>query len=117
MSKLEKLNENDTYALLLYAMYKFTKDENYCTISELMYTLDKSNFFKLCSIFGGCTIKIPTIEEIKTYVKAFLVYACVKEGKTFEDALIEADVDSIEKPKIIQLYKSIDEVADEYYKS
>ena len=117
MSDLKKLNENEIYTMLLYAMYKFTNDENYSTISELMYTLDKTNFFKLCSVFGGCTIKVPTINEIKIYVKALLVYECVQEGKSFEEALSEAEVDFTEKTKIIQLYKSISEVVDEYFKT
>ena len=60
---ISDLKEKDLYSIILYSIYKLTGDPQYSTISELIYTLNKDSLLNLCSVFGGCTIKIPTIDS------------------------------------------------------
>ena len=39
-------------------------------IPELLYTLDKEGITRLCSVYGGETIYIPTVEELGICLKS-----------------------------------------------
>ena len=111
------LKEDDLYNLILYAIFKFTGDPKYSTASELIYTLDKENLLNLCSTFGGCTIKIPTILELKMYINALLIYyITVTEHKTFNEVYSNLELDSSIKKEILEIYKTVVEVMNEYTK-
>ncbi|MBQ6627912.1 MAG: hypothetical protein IJH65_03770 [Methanobrevibacter sp.] len=111
------LKEDDLYNLILYAIFKFTGDPKYSTASELIYTLDKDNLLNLCSTFGGCTIKIPTILELKTFINALLIYyTTVSEHKTFNEVFNKLELDTSLKKDILNIYKTVVEVMDEYTK-
>lgn len=85
---LAKLNEVDSYSLILFVLYKLREVPEYSAISELAYVLDKSNLLKLCEYFGGLTIKIPTIEELEEIVHSLLLYQYVNiDNMSFEEAL------------------------------
>lgn len=85
---LAKLNEVDSYSLILFVLYKLKDIPEYSAISELAYVLDKENLLKLCEYFGGLTIRIPTIEEFEDVVHSLLLYQYVDiDHKTFDEAL------------------------------
>jgi hypothetical protein len=63
--ELNQLRTNDTYSLILFVLYKLRNVPEYSGVSELAYVLDESNFLNLCEYFGGLTITIPTVKEIK----------------------------------------------------
>ena len=110
------LKEKDLYSIFLYAIYKNTQDPQYSTLSELIYTLDKKNLLNLCSVFGGCTIKIPTIDELKLYSSGLLVYDLISRGNTFTEAFKETGLPEKYKLEVAKIYKVIEKIVSEYGK-
>ena len=114
VDKINSLKQNDVYSLILYAIYKATDDPNYSTISQLIYSLDRKSLVNLCNIFGGCTIKIPTIQQLQEYTDAFLVWSLVNEKKySFEVAFKKAGIQPGSKKNVFYLYKVIDEIMND----
>ena len=111
---ISDLKEKDLYSLILYSIYKLTGDPQYSTISELIYTLNKDSLLNLCSVFGGCTIKIPTIEELKIFSSALVIYEGIASGMTFNQAYAETGMDKKYKSDIGRAYKAIVEVISTY---
>ena len=73
-NEISKLNEKETYSLILFALFKLMNIPEYSTLSELVYILDKETLLKLCGYFGGLTIKIPTIQELESIVYSLILY-------------------------------------------
>ena len=112
---INTLKENDLYNLILYAIFKVKDDPRYSIISELIYAIDKDNLLSLCSTFGGCTITIPTILELKIFTYALLIYyTSITEHKTFNEIYKSLDLDSNIKKEILSVYKTVVEVMDEH---
>lgn len=87
-NELNKLTEKDIYSLLLFAIYKASDIPEYSTLSQLSFILDKSSLLNLCEIYGGITIKIPTIAELERFLNALLLYEKVDiEENDFENSL------------------------------
>ena len=112
---LNMLREDDLITIILYCLYKFTKDPNYAAISELAYTVDKDSLYRLCSTFGGCTIKIPTLQEYKDIVRVMLIFQYVNgDGLSFVEACNKAGVDDTNISNITEIYSIMSEVLDSY---
>ena len=110
---LNLLKEDDLITIILYCLYKFTKDPDYAAISELAYTVDKDSLYKLCSTFGGCTIKIPTLEEYKFIIKVMLVFQYINsDGLDIKEACDKAGIEIDEK--FIKIYGIMSEVINLY---
>lgn len=86
-NKLDNLNSEDIYSLLLFTLFKLTKVPEYSSLSELIYILDKKSFLTLCKYFGGMTIKIPTLNDLQFLLYALFVYEEVSSGKEIDAAL------------------------------
>ena len=71
---IKNLKQTDYYSLILFALYKFNEIPEYSSLSELAYTLDKDNLLNLCEMFGGQTIKIPTVHELESLIYSLLLY-------------------------------------------
>jgi hypothetical protein len=85
---LNNLKAPDVYSLMLFALYKLKDVKEYSTLSELAYSLDKESLFNFLSVFGGLTIKIPTVKELQEVVYGLLVYQQANiEGKNPEDSI------------------------------
>ena len=67
--ELSKLKETDIWSLLMFVLYKVKDTEEYSSLSELSYVLDKRNMLKLCEYFGGSTLYIPTIDELERLIE------------------------------------------------
>ena len=105
---LESLKEEDLINAVLYLIYQATGNPKYSTLSELIYILDKDSLFKLCSVLGGCEIKIPTLLELKLFVGALYVYYAInKDGMKFEDALRDLDMSAAMKKQLFTIYNDI----------
>lgn len=50
---LNNLKEQDLYSLSLFCLYKLMGTNEYSSLSELAYILDKDNLLNLCEFFGG----------------------------------------------------------------
>lgn len=112
---LNTLKEDDLITIILYCLYKFTKDPDYAAISELAYTVDKDSLYKLCSTYGGCTIRIPTLQEYRNIVKVMLIFQYVNsEGMSFEEACKKANIDGISLEDIYDIYSIMSEVIESY---
>lgn len=106
--ELNKLRTNDTYSLILFVLYKLRDIPEYSGVSELAYTLDENNFLNLCEYFGGLTITIPTIKEIRDIVDALLLYQYVDiDGMAYDDAVIKIGFDSSQLRHTKKIYTKI----------
>ena len=108
------LKNKDIYNILLYAIYKCTNDPEYSVISELIYTMDEKSLLNFCSKFGGCTFKVPTIDELKTYTNALLVYQLMLEGKSFNEAFKLTGMNIKFKKQVAKIYTVLKDIIDEY---
>lgn len=112
---LAKLNEVDSYSLILFVLYKLREVPEYAAISELAYVLDKDNLLKLCEYFGGLTIKIPTIEELEEIVHSLLLYQYVNiDNMSFEEALKLLGKRTTDIRIVKRNYNKIKEVLEQY---
>lgn len=101
---LNLLKENDILNIILYGLYKLTNEPQYAAISELAYTLDKDNLMKLCSTFGGTTIKVPTLNELETLTKALLMIQYMFEGKSYGDSISALELDPVADKDVLNMY-------------
>ncbi len=85
---LTTLKERDLYSLSLFCLYKLIGTDEYSSLSELVYVLDKENLLNLCEYFGGQTIYIPTPDELENLTYSLLLYHYVKlEHMNYDDAI------------------------------
>lgn len=85
---LGTLKERDLYSLSLFCLYKLIGTNEYSSLSELAYILDKDSLLNLCEYFGGQTLYIPTTGELENLVFSLLLYHYVKtEHMEYADAV------------------------------
>ena len=113
-TNVQKLREKDLYSLIMYAIYKCTGEPRYSTLSELIYTLDRESLLKFCAVFGGTTIKVPTIDELKIFANGLLVYDLVSKGSTVSAAWSATGLDSKYKKDVLKAYSTILDVMKDY---
>lgn len=111
---LNSLNDNDLINLLLYGIYKLSDKPEYSSLCELIYVLDKESLFKLCAVYGGSTITIPTITELKKMINVLLVYQKINEGKSFEKAYSEIDTTADSKKELFNRYQAFSKLLEDY---
>ena len=113
--ELNKLREPDIWGFMLFALFKIKDIPEYAVSSELAYILDKPNFLRLCEYFGGCTLKIPTVEEMELLLYGLLLYQYLEVDKiTLEKAgeLLQNSDYSLKEIK--NSYKDIKEILTNY---
>ena len=109
---LRKLNEVDTYSLILFVLYKLRDIPEYSCISELAYILDKDNLLKLCEYFGGTTITVPKLEEV---IQSLLIYQYIEIDKmSFEEAVQASGQKTRDIRTIRKNYNKVKEVLERY---
>ena len=114
-SELQKLNDNDIYALIMFALYRLIDSPEYSTVSELSYILDRHNLLRLCEYFGGTTIRIPTITELEQLMYALLVYQYVNiDNMCLETALCKVREKAPHVKDLKRSYSTICEVLNNY---
>lgn len=115
VSALNNLNKHDVYSLLLFTLYKMKDDPKYSTLSELCYILDGDNLTKFLSYYGGMTISVPTLKEIRALTQTLLLYQYVNiEGGNFKDALITVCGDEFSQEEIKDNYNELLSVISEF---
>lgn len=93
MSNLDLLKKDDTLPIVSFCLYKLSNNKKYANLSELAYTLDMNNFIKVCNYFGGQTINIPTINEMKLIINGLLVYyETIIEKKDIDKAIKDLNI-------------------------
>ena len=113
--ELNNLRTNDTYSLILFVLYKLRDVPEYSGISQLAYVLDEENFLNLCEYFGGLTIKIPSINELKDIVDALLLYQYIDiDGMDYAAAIEKIGFQSHQLRHIKTIYTDIKSILKEY---
>ena len=109
------LKEMDIYSMSLFILYKLTKIPEYSIASELPYVLNKNDLVNFCNLFGGQTIRIPTLNEIFSVMNLVLLYQYVEIDKIdFDDAIAQIGFKSSELRNIKLAYAKIKEVLKDY---
>ena len=113
--ELNQLKETDVYSMLLFILYKMKDIEEYSTLGELVYILDKQNLLNLCEYFGGLTIKIPTIDELESLLHSLMLYQYIEiDGLTYDEAIEKFGFDSFELRTIKKNYKKLSKLLENY---
>lgn len=113
--ELDNLKTNDIYSLMLFVLYKLRNIDEYSGISELAFILDESNFLSLCEYFGGLTITIPTIQELKDIVDALLLYQYIDlDGMAYSEAVEKIGFPPQNRRHVKQVYTKIKQTLEEY---
>lgn len=109
------LKETDIYSLLLFALFKIKDIPEYSSISELAYVLDRTNLLNFCEFFGGTTIKVPTISELKEMLNSLLLYQYVNlDGMNYDDAIKLVGNETGELKKVRANYNKMCEILNKY---
>ena len=113
--ELSKLKEMDIYSLILFALFKLRDTEEYSTLSELAFILDKENLLKLCEFFGGVTLTIPTIDELENMVYSLVLYQYVDiDNMNYDDAIKVIGHKSKDLRAVKSNYNNLKEILSKY---
>lgn len=114
---LSRLTDQDLTSLLLFSLYKLHEDPNYSTLSQLAFLLDKESLIKLLKLYGGTTIKVPTIDEFQLLLNALNIYNNVNiEYKDINKVISSfvKDNPSTSKDDLLDAYTTICNVLKDY---
>ena len=106
---VENLCKEDIYSLMLFVLYKCSETDEMSSLSQLAYILDIDSLLKICEFYGGQTIRIPTINELRHMLDALLIYQMVE--------IEHKDINAIQKEyttDTIRLYIKIKEILSNY---
>lgn len=115
IKSLEELNKEDLYSLMLFALYKLKDTPEYSTLSELVYILDKESLFNFLNFYGGLTITIPTMYDLKKMIYALMLYQQVNiEGNDLQSTLRKINVEEVTIKDLKEAYYKVCEVVSNY---
>jgi len=113
--EVAKLRDADTYSLILFALYKLKDIAEYRELSELVYILDKNSLLNFLEYFGGLTVKVPTIEELRNIVYTLLVYEYVNIDKlSIDEAIIKLNQTEIKPFELKKNYIKLNKLLEDY---
>ena len=113
--RLDSLKLEDIYSTILFALFKLQDVPEYATLSRLSYALNGESFLNFLELFGGLTIKVPTLREFKIVVNALLLYQYVNiEEMELNQALKLLEVQEYKVKDIKDAYFKLVEVLDKY---
>lgn len=114
-SELENLNTQDVYSLVMFVMYKLHNKDEYSSLSELSFVLDKEYMLKLCAVCGGRTVYIPKLEELENILNALLLYQKVNiENQSFKLSLLDLDISTDSKEQVKSIYEDVCSILKDY---
>lgn len=100
--KLDNLNREDIYSLLLFSLFKLKDEPEYSSISELAYLMNGPSLFNILEYYGGQTIRIPTLKEFNVVIQALLLYQFINIEKIEYSQAIKLVDTSINSERDIQ---------------
>ena len=112
-SNISQIIKEDVYSLMMILLYASDDNPRYSAINELAYLLDKDSFLNFIKFYEGQTIKVPTLEDLRTSLQILLLFQYYKiEKQNWHDALQNAGFDPEEtfsaKRKLIKFMEYID---------
>ncbi len=112
---LEELDKNDIYSLILFVLYRLKDVPEYSTLSELVYILDNESFINFLNYYGGTTITIPKVEDLKNVVNAIMFYErSVNTEMSEAEILKDIGVKAADKAPLLKLVYLIKELTKDY---
>lgn len=112
---LNSLNKTDIYSLMLFTLFKLHDDPEYTTLSELCYLLDNESLSKLFNYYGGMTVTIPTVKELKLVLASLSLFEYVRLNKgTFEEGIKGLTIDNFTVEEVTKTYQKLVEVVSDY---
>jgi len=115
--RLNTLEKTDVYSLMLFALYKLRDVPEYTALSELSYILDGSNLSKFLSFYGGMTLKIPTLKDMRLMIQALLLFQLVNLEETELEDAIKVILDKnreFSRDELLKAYDTILLVSSKY---
>lgn len=117
--KINSLKTKDVYSILMFLLFRAEEIPEYAVLSRLAYVMNKEVLLTLCELFGGMTIKIPTMDELEKLLTAMTIYSRVdldKEDKeqVFEE-ITEKYKNKIPPMTIIKLYEQLHDIMENYH--
>lgn len=115
IKSLEELNKDDIYSLMLFTLYKLKDVKEYSTLSELIYILNKESLFNFLNFYGGLTITIPTLYDLKKVLFALMLYQQVNiEGQELQYVIRKINTDEVSIKDLKETYYKVCEVISNY---
>ena len=112
---LNAMDEKDVYSLMLFILFCMKNVPEYAVLSELVFAVDRENLMNLLSIFGGTTIRIPTVHEMNVILSGMIAYTmCTFDGADLSDAVKEAKRPDVTTKEIMEVYETVSEVMKNY---
>lgn len=111
LDALEQLDIKDIYSLILFALYRLKDDPKYSTLGELIYLLDNESFARFINFFGGETISVPTIDEIRGVLNAIVFYER-QVNTDLSEADILKELGIVTPAAKAEMYKALETVAE-----
>jgi hypothetical protein len=112
---LENLDNKDIYSLMLFTLFKLKDNPKYSTLSELVYILDNDNFLKFLEYFGGSTITVPTVEELKLILDSICYYEQKTNTQLSQDEILyNLNIPKSDKDKILEIVMIIENLIEKY---
>ena len=102
---------------MLFALYKLRDVPEYTALSELSYILDGSNLSKFLSFYGGMTLKIPTLKDMRLMIQALLLFQLVNLEETELEDAIKVILDKnreFSRDELLKAYDTILLVSSKY---
>lgn len=112
-NEIKSLKDQEIYSLMLFVLFKLREDKEYSTLSELAYILEKDDFLNVCEYFGGLTIRIPTIDELRELIKLLVLYQTIKTKNLSMNEAIKT-LGYKNKKSLSNEYKKLESILEKY---
>jgi len=115
IKSLEELDKKDIYSLILFVLYKLKDNPEYSTLSELIYILDNDSFIRFLNYFGGQTIAVPTVSDMKEVLSAICYYERkINTDLTDKEIFDYLNIPEKQQPEVLRISKLIVDILDKY---
>lgn len=115
ISMLNSMEKSDIYSMLLFALYKLKENPDYLVLSELCYIINIDDLSKVLRLFGGMTIKIPELKDLRLLLKSLSLYNLVNiENQDLKESLKTVASDEFSLDDIKDTYAKLIEVMSNY---
>ena len=115
---LNSIEKKDLYSMLLFSLYKMKDVPEYLPLAELCYIIDGESLLRFLSYYGGMTLTVPTMKELRLALQALKLYYQVniddEERGNFEDSLKTLADEEFTKEEIKEMYMKMSEVISKY---
>ena len=112
---LNSLDKTDIYSMMMFILWKLRDDPEFANLSESCYLFDGKSLSRFLAYYGGMTIKVPTLRDMRLVLKALTLYQYVNsEEGTFEEGLKGCAEGEFSEEELIKTYNKAVEVIDQY---